>query len=123
MEIWTVGNATRLNLAAIRRNRGLTLYEIADRTKISIPYLRAIEDEQFDALPGMIYSISYIRQYAKAIDYDADSILLVFRETSAGGFPEEHSVHANDVVARPAERWERCWRAITGLLAAGTGQG
>jgi hypothetical protein len=74
-------DSTRLNLATIRRNRGLSLRAIAEHTKIRPHYLRAIEAERFAELPGDVYSISYIRQYAAAIDYDPDVILGLFRET------------------------------------------
>ena len=58
----------------MRRRRGVSLQSIIDRTKIASLYLRAIESEQFQVLPGRIYSVNYIRQYAEAIDYDADTI-------------------------------------------------
>ena len=71
---------TRLNLPEIRRKRGVSLEAIAERTKIGSWYLKAIELEEFDILPGCIYSVSYIRQYADAIDYSAELILAVYRE-------------------------------------------
>jgi len=55
-------------LAALRQSKGVTLEQIADTTKISIRFLRAIEDEEYDKLPGGIFNTSYIRQYARAID-------------------------------------------------------
>jgi transcriptional regulator with XRE-family HTH domain len=64
-----------LDLAALRRQKGLSLTEIARETKIGVSYLNAIEQGQFAKLPGGIYSTSYIRQYAHAIECDEDSIL------------------------------------------------
>ena len=66
-----------LGLTTIRRNRGVSLEQIADSTKISIRSLQAIEQGEFRKLPGGIYNTSYIKQYAQAIDYD-ESILLEF---------------------------------------------
>ena len=66
-----------LGLATIRRNRGVSLEQIADSTKISVRSLEAIERGEFRKLPGGIYNTSYIRQYARAIDYD-ESVLLDF---------------------------------------------
>jgi cytoskeletal protein RodZ len=57
------------DLAALRQSKGITLQQIAESTKISIRYLRAIEEGRLTILPGGVYSISYIRQYAQAIDY------------------------------------------------------
>jgi cytoskeletal protein RodZ len=64
-----------LGLATIRRNRGISLEQIAESTKISIRSLAAIEQGEFQKLPGGIYNTSYIRQYARAIDYDESAIL------------------------------------------------
>ena len=66
-----------LGLATIRRNRGMSLEQIADSTKISVRSLEAIERGEFRKLPGGIYNTSYIRQYARAIDYD-ESVLLAY---------------------------------------------
>ena len=67
-----------LGLATIRRNRGISLEQIAESTKISVRSLEAIERGEFAKLPGGIYNTSYIRQYARAIDYDESAILAVY---------------------------------------------
>ena len=67
-----------LGLSTIRRNRGITLEQIAASTKISVRCLEAIERGEFRKLPGGIYNTSYIRQYARAIDYDESAILAVY---------------------------------------------
>src|SRR5258708_20401861 len=69
---------TILALSTIRRNRGISLQQIADSTKISIRSLEAIEQGDFRKLPGGIYNTSYIKQYARAIDYDESEILAVY---------------------------------------------
>ncbi|HLK70295.1 MAG TPA: helix-turn-helix transcriptional regulator [Bryobacteraceae bacterium] len=69
-----------LGLATIRRNRGISLEQIAESTKISVRLLEAIEQGEFRKLPGGIYNTSYIRQYAKAIDYDESAILTVYHQ-------------------------------------------
>jgi transcriptional regulator with XRE-family HTH domain len=99
---------TRLNLSATRTNRGLSLHEIAERTKIGTRYLEAIEAEEFGGLPGLVYSTSYIRQYARAIDYDEEAILALYNEAirepeTTDAVPERHL-------------GSRCWHAITNAL-------
>lgn len=69
-----------LGLSTIRRNRGISLEQIAASTKIGVRSLEAIERGEFHKLPGGIYSTSYIRQYARAIDYDESAILAVYHE-------------------------------------------
>jgi cytoskeletal protein RodZ len=73
-----------LGLATVRRNRGITLEQISAATKIGVRSLAAIETGDFRVLPGGIYATSYIRQYARAIDYPEDDILEVYRRHMAG---------------------------------------
>lgn len=68
---------TVLGLTTIRRNRGISLEQIAESTKIGVRSLEAIEQGEFRKLPGGIYNTSYIKQYARAIDYD-EGVLLAF---------------------------------------------
>jgi cytoskeletal protein RodZ len=63
------------DLASIRVSRKLSLQQIAGSTKIAIPYLRAIERGEIRQLPPGIFTSSYVRQYARAIDYDEQDLL------------------------------------------------
>ena|SRR5271157_3612661 len=74
-----------LGLATIRRNRGISLEQIAKSTKIGVRALEAIERGDFQKLPGGIYSTSYIRQYARAIDYDEGTLLEFYHRETGGG--------------------------------------
>lgn len=63
------------DLAAMRQAKGISLEEISEATKIRVHYLRAIETSDFEQLPGGVFNVSYIRQYARAIDYDELDLL------------------------------------------------
>jgi cytoskeletal protein RodZ len=67
------------SVALIRETKGISLEQISDLTKLRVSTLKAIEDGDFDALPGGIYNISYIRQYARAIDADESRLLQLYR--------------------------------------------
>jgi cytoskeletal protein RodZ len=73
-----------LGLATIRQNRGVSLEQISKSTKISVRSLDAIERGDFSKLPGGIYNTSYIRQYARAIDYDESILLEFYRRRMSG---------------------------------------
>ena len=77
-----------LGLSTIRRNRGISLEQIADSTKIGIRSLEAIEQGDFRKLPGGIYNTSYIRQYARAIGFPVAVKLAshrILHKTEMGG--------------------------------------
>jgi cytoskeletal protein RodZ len=67
------------SVASIRETKGISLEQISNVTKLRVSTLKAIEEGNFDALPGGIYNISYIRQYARAIDADEGYLLDLYR--------------------------------------------
>ncbi len=75
----TVLERERLDLPALRQRKGISLREIADTTKISMRFLVAIEDGDFEKLPGGIYNTSYLRQYARLIGYEEGKLLAYYR--------------------------------------------
>jgi cytoskeletal protein RodZ len=71
----SISVTTLQDLAALRNQKGISLHQIAEATKIGVRYLEAIEGGQFKSLPGGIYSVSYIRQYARAIEVNEGELL------------------------------------------------
>jgi cytoskeletal protein RodZ len=63
----------RLNQA--RTTANLALQDIADRTKISLRFLAAIENDDFSALPGRVYIFGFTRAFARAVGIDEESLL------------------------------------------------
>ena len=60
-------------LKQAREARGIDLREIAAATKISVTNLEALERNDFSRLPGGIFSRSFVRAYALAVDLDPDA--------------------------------------------------
>ncbi len=75
----SAGGARPLELGDFRQRRGLSLESIAETTKISTRFLRAIEDGQYAILPGGIFNTSYLRQYAAAVGYEESTLLDHYR--------------------------------------------
>lgn len=67
------------SLASIRTTKGISLEEISQNTKIKVSTLQALEAGKFDSLPGGIYNISYIRQYARAVGADEGWLVELYR--------------------------------------------
>lgn len=62
-------------LQEFREASGLELREIADRTKIGITYLTAIEGESYEELPAVVYVRGFLREYAKILRLDGERVL------------------------------------------------
>ncbi len=55
-----------------REMRGISLENIAESTKIGTRLLRALEEEQFELLPGGIFNKGFVRAYAKYLGLNED---------------------------------------------------
>src|SRR5664279_2858187 len=55
-----------------REMRGISLDDIAEATKIGTRLLRALEEEQFELLPGGIFNKGFVRAYAKYLGLNED---------------------------------------------------
>jgi cytoskeletal protein RodZ len=79
----------RLGLTEVRKSRGISLGDIAGSTKISRRFLEAIEEERFEHLPGGVYNVNYIRQYAIAIGYEESALLEEYHRRTGKEAPSE----------------------------------
>jgi flagellar biosynthesis protein FlhG len=62
---------TGAGLRAFREERGVSLREIADRTKISMRYLEYIEADRHEDLPAPVYLRGFLQEYAKSVGLEA----------------------------------------------------
>jgi cytoskeleton protein RodZ len=63
-----------------RELRGVPLEEISGATKIHIRFLKALEENSFDELPGEVFIKGYIRSYANIIGSDVEEMLNIYKE-------------------------------------------
>jgi cytoskeleton protein RodZ len=86
----SIGEQLRL----AREQREIGLRDISDQTRISIRFLEAIESNDFDRLPGGVFTRSFIKAYARCVGYNE-------REAIEGytRYLREHSDTGSDEVA------------------------
>jgi len=87
--------------------RGISLDEIVATTKIGTRLLRALEDEQFDLLPGGIFNKAYVRAYAKCVGIDEDEAVAAYLEAANERPPDTRVIaqqHASIHSDRPQGR-------------------
>jgi cytoskeleton protein RodZ len=77
--------------------RGVSLDEIAESTKIGTRLLKALEDEQFDLLPGGIFNKGFVRAYAKYLGMDEDQAVADYLQASGNEEPDVQ------LIAHPSE--------------------
>jgi cytoskeleton protein RodZ len=61
-----------------RERKGVSLREIANRTKISVAVLEALERNEIARLPGGIFSRAFVRAYASEVGLDPETTIQDF---------------------------------------------
>src|SRR6266568_4169850 len=69
-----------------REMRGVSLDEISTATRIARRFLAAIEDEQWDQLPGGVFNRGFVRAMARYLGLDEENIVAEYA-AAAGDRP------------------------------------
>lgn len=88
---------TTLREARVRRK--LTLQQVEEDTKIRVKYLQAMENEDFDVMPGSTYVKGFLRTYATYLGLDARIVLDEY--TSRLGPRDVHEPFGGSSALRP----------------------
>jgi transcriptional regulator with XRE-family HTH domain len=78
-----VGTGIGATLREARNRRKVDLSEVEAAIKIRVRYLQAIENEEWDALPGGAYTRGFIRTYASYLGLDGDRLADDYRRSTA----------------------------------------
>lgn len=62
-----------------REALGVSLEQVQSTTKIQKRYLLAIEEGEYDKLPGAFYARAFIKTYAEALGLDVDEVFSTYR--------------------------------------------
>ena len=73
----------------VRETKGLTLDEVAIKTRIHPEYLKALEESNFAKLPEQVFAKGFVRSYARSLGLDEDDAMRRFT-VSAGTFYDKH---------------------------------
>ncbi len=97
-----------------RERKGMTLREIANRTKISIAVLEALERNDISRLPGGIFSRAFVRSYANEVGLDAEAAIQDF----IAQFPQDSVVagHPRSDRVEDTEAFESDRRVARSIL-------
>lgn len=67
-------------LREAREAKNISLDSLQESTKIQKRYLAAIEEGNFDILPGKFYARAFIKEYANAVGIDPNDVLEEYKE-------------------------------------------
>ncbi|MBV9466073.1 MAG: helix-turn-helix domain-containing protein [Solirubrobacterales bacterium] len=108
-------------LREARMRARIDVSEVETRTKIRAKYLRAIENEEWDLLPGEIYVKSFLRTYGDYLGLDSRLLVDEFKRRYEA--PPDHELRQMTPLGRERERPPRGplippWVAIGLVLVA-----
>jgi len=84
-----VGDAVGSKLREARTRRRFSLREAEAATKIRVRYLRALENEEWEQLPGDTYTRAFIRTYGSFLGLDGDRLAEEQRRQRGSARPGE----------------------------------
>ncbi|WKC80663.1 BB_0345 family helix-turn-helix protein [Borreliella tanukii] len=67
-------------LRKVRNGKNLTLEMVADDIKISIKYLKALEDSNIEIFPNEVLAVGFLRTYSEYLDIDSRLISTLFKD-------------------------------------------
>lgn len=123
LEIVEIGSA----LCERRQEMGLTLEAAAEQTKIRKTYLHALEEERFEELPGKVYVVGFLRNYARFLKLPVDPLVRALEERDQVVEKKEKPLPASEFRAAATAPASRSgvrtivWLALILLLLAGVG--
>ena len=68
-------------LKEAREAKGLSIDQLHEITKIQKRHLVAIEEGNYDVLPGAFYARAFIKQYADAVGLNGEELLVEHQST------------------------------------------
>lgn len=82
-----------------RTSVGVSLEQVARDTNIPPYYLKALEEEQFEKIPGKGYVKGFLRTYSNYLELDPDPLVDLYNGRHGNGMEPKLSLPRSDVSA------------------------
>jgi len=112
-------------LKRTRTRHKIDIRTVEQQTKIRIKYLRALENEEWDVLPGPAYAKGFLRTYAQFLGLDGDALVDEYRRTVEAALDADRAYLFSEPVLerrrRPGSEPQRGWpvrASVLGVLGA-----
>ncbi len=76
-------------LRQLREEKGVSMEEIASRTKINLKYLKALEEDDLGKIPNEVFAKGFIRSYARCLALEEHEVLTRFEELAASYYHQK----------------------------------
>jgi len=98
-------------LKRARELRGIRLEEVAEATRVRLNYLQAIEQNQLDQLPGLVFLRGYVRAYVNYVGLNPDEMMVLLED-----FTAPRAKKRNPLAKRRYSEWGGLILLLLGLI-------
>ena len=110
------------DLLAARQAAGLSIDDVATRTRVRVTLIRYIEDDNFEPCGGDIYARGHIRNLAVAVGLDPEPLVAEFNRTigTSSAIPAHQMLDHSEIVqrSRNGPNWTAAMLVTAVLLVA-----
>jgi cytoskeleton protein RodZ len=99
-----------------RQRRKITLESVAEGTKVPVRYLRALEQEEYDQLPGGVFNKGIVRSYCRHLLLDEQEWLNKFPSALTAESEPDWESFAENVRRSRSRRGSRTGAQWLGVL-------
>ncbi len=106
-------------LKKLREERGLSHHRVAEALHMTAHYVKSLESDQYEKLPGKTFVKGYFKAYARLLDADVDEVMQCY-EQYVSALEETQENEAEEIRARKVYdqniRWMICAAVIILLV-------
>ena len=90
----------------VREDKGLTIDDVASKTRIRTDFVKAMEEGNFAKLPDQVFARGFVRSYARSLGLDEDDAIHRF-DQSAGAYYDKQGERERLKVKQAEEERKR----------------
>jgi len=106
-------------LKKLREERGLSHHRVAEALHMTAHYVKSLESDQYQKLPGKTFVKGYFKAYARLLDADVDEVMQCY-EQYVSALEETQENEAEEILAKKVYdqniRWMICAAVIILLV-------
>ena len=99
----------------IREEMGLSYAHVAEALHMTSHYVRSLESDQYDKLPGKTFVKGYFKAYARLLDADVDEVLECY-EQYVSALEASQKKESDEIGAKKAYGQNLCWMICAAII-------
>lgn len=102
----------------VRETKGLTVEEVALKTRIRADFVRAIEEGNYAKLPDQVFARGFVRSYARSLGLDEEDAIQRFTQSAGSYYEKQNERERLKQKQEEEDRRKRSSRKAVGLAIA-----